>query len=456
MDPERRYFAELLEWVRHEERILAVHQARPGWAAVNSSAAWIVQFCEAPDGRTLGEIREGFAQRFGPVSDEEVSAWLDALEGGGLLSQGSERSAATALEPPPYESYRVEHVYVELLARCNLKCIHCYMEGAPERDEILTPEEVCRLLADFRAEQGQYVTLAGGEPLIYPAFAEVAWEAAGLGFFGTVITNGTLLKEKHLDLIDDLGFNLAISLDGITPEVNQEIRGRSSTPIIAALERALEALGPDRVILSYTPVKANLADLPLLFRFVREKGVRRLNLSLYEQSGRAHAHGDRLNLSPAERVQVMETIYRNALELAGEVEIDFNDTREILSQFQCDRKPSELHPLWKGVRVDSRGDVFPSSFGAAQEFRLGNVREGPLAEILRADVLRQLHQTLSDRFRKIPRCSGCVWRQICRGGSVTSSYCATGHLFSPDAYCEGYLKMFPEVAVRLADLAVPS
>ena len=99
MDPERRYFAELLEWVRHEERILAVHQARPGWAAVNSSAAWIVQFCEAPDGRTLEEIREGFAQRFGPVSDEEVSAWLDALEGGGLLSQGSERSAATALEP---------------------------------------------------------------------------------------------------------------------------------------------------------------------------------------------------------------------------------------------------------------------------------------------------------------------------------------------------------------------
>jgi len=451
---DRLYFAESLAWIDHDGRTLAVHRERPGWALVNGTAAWLVRFCDPAEGRTLSQIETAFREEFGGVSQGELAEWLATLESRGLLTSGPERLLPSpAIPAPAGDAYKVEHVYLELLARCNLKCIHCYMEGAPERDEILAPEEVLALLGEFDQAGGHYVTLAGGEPLLYPHFGEVAREVARLDLFGTVITNGTVLKDKYLELIDELGFNLCISLDGITPEVNQEIRGRSSLPVIAALDRALEVLGPDRLILSFTPVKANLRDLPVLFDFVTRKGIRRLNLSLYEEVGRATAYQDRLNLTPAERIEVMETVYRHALDLVGEVEVDFNDTREILSQFACDRQPHELHPLWRGVRVNSRGDVYPSSFGAAEEYRLGNVRQMPFVDILRSEILTRLYDTLADRFHKIPRCRECAWRQICRGGSVTSSYCSTGHLFAPDSYCEGYLKMFPEVALKIADLA---
>ena len=87
-----------------------------------------------------------------------------------------------------------------------------------------------------------------------------------------------LLRQEQLQLLDRLGFNVAISIDGITPEVNKAIRGRSPAKAIDAIDRTLRLIGPDRFILSFTPVKANIDDLPRLFDFIESRGIRRLNL----------------------------------------------------------------------------------------------------------------------------------------------------------------------------------
>jgi radical SAM protein with 4Fe4S-binding SPASM domain len=454
-----RFHAAPVAWVPHGDRLVAVNQVRPGWAVLNRTAAWLVRHCEqSSDGRTRDQLTAAFRDRFGEAAPEEMDEWLGHLEGSGLLARTVDgaRPEFPGLEPPPYDDYRVEHVYFELLARCNLRCVHCFMEGAPEREEILEPDEVARLLEELRAAGGRYVTLAGGEPLIYPAFDDTVRKVAELGFHGTVVSNGTLIKQRHFELLRDCDFNLAISLDGVTPEVNKAIRGKGTAKALAALDRALEVLGPERVILSFTPVKANICDLPRLFEFVEDKGIRRLNLSLYEEVGRAHHYPHLLSLTEEDRVRIMEIVYENALRLIGRVEVDFNDTREILTVFRCDRQPHQLHPLWRGVRLTSSGDVYPSSFGSCGEYHLGNVRERPLAEILRSPVLADLYETLFDRYERTPRCQECVWRHICRGGSVTSAYYATGQLFAPDSYCEGYKKMYPEVLVRLSKMSSAS
>lgn len=454
-----RFHAAPVAWVPHGDRLVAVNQVRPGWAVVNRTAAWLVRQCEeSPRGRTRDQLTAAFRERFGEAAPEEMDEWLGHLEGSGLLARGANgtRPEFTGLEPPPYDDYRVEHVYFELLARCNLRCVHCFMEGAPEREEILEPEEVAGLLEDFRTAGGRYVTLAGGEPLIYPAFEDTVRKVAELGFHGTVVSNGTLIKDRHFELLRDCDFNLAVSLDGVTPEVNEAIRGKGTAKALAAIDRALEVLGPERVIFSFTPVKANIGDLPRLFELVEEKGIRRLNLSLYEEVGRAHRYQHLLSLTEQDRVRIMEIVYENALRLIGQVEVDFNDTREILTVFRCDRQPHQLHPLWRGVRLTSSGDVYPSSFGSCGEYHLGNVREQTLPEILRSPVLADLYETLFDRYERTPECKECVWRHICRGGSVTSAYYSTGQLFAPDSYCEGYKKMYPEVLVRLSEMGSAS
>jgi len=447
-----RYYAAPLRWLTAGDRLLAVSRVRPRWASLNETAAAIVQYCESGGGRAVDEIHADFETRFGSVTRAELADWLGDLERSGLIAHEPE-SATARLAPLGFESYQVEHLYLELLARCNLRCVHCFMGGAPERTERLSADEVFTLLGEFAASGGRYVTLSGGEPLIYPEFAQVARRVVALGLYGTIITNGWKLREPQLALLDELGFNVAISLDGITPEVNERIRGRSSLPTMATVELALEKLGPDRVILSFTPVKANLGELDLLFAFVEETGIRRLNLSIYEEVGRAPEHAGTLALDEADRLALMRTVYHKAVELAGRVEIDLNDTRDILSQFSVDRTSAELHPLWRGVRVTSSGDVYPSTFGAVERFHLGNVRAIPFRTILASGTLRELYAALMDRDEKTPKCRECTWRQICRGGSVASAYCHTGELYAPDAYCDAYLDVFPSVAVALAELA---
>jgi len=445
-----RYCAAPLSWLGQDGRLLAISRVHPRWAVVNETAAQIIRFCESGEGRTFSDIRNTFQARYGPVEPTDFAGWLDRLIDTGLLVRSTETPAPTP--SPSFEAYRVEHVYVELLARCNLRCAHCFMGGAPEREESLDPDEVFALLQEFAACGGQYVTLSGGEPLLYRQFAAVARSVKQRGLYGTVISNGTLLRAADLALLDELGFNLAISLDGITPEVNARIRGRSSAKPIEAIERALDRLGPDRFILSFTPVKANLTELPRLFEFVETKGIRRLNLSLYEAVGRAVDHPHLLTMDAADRLTVMRAVYRQAVRWAGRTEIDFNDTRDILTQFSPERTSAELHPLWRGVRVTSTGDVYPSSFGAVERFRLGNIRETPFATLLGSATLRDLYHALIDRDGKTVKCRDCTWRQICRGGSVASAYCAHSDIYSPDAYCDAYLDVFPEVVVALSEL----
>lgn len=449
----QQYHTEPLAWLNHDGRTLAISRNRPAWAVVNATAAAIVKFCTALRGRSLEEIHSWFEARYGAVESDECRGWLDDLESNGLIRRGAEFPAPT-VAPPDYDAYRVEHMYIELLARCNLRCIHCFMGGSPDRTEQLEPDLVFQLIDDLAESGGRYVTLAGGEPLIYRHFAEVVRHVAARGLYGTVITNGLSLKSHHLDLLDELGFNLAISLDGITSEVNELIRGTGSARVIASIDRALDRLGSDRVILSFTPVKANLGELDALFNFVEERGIKRLNLSIYEEVGRASEHAAVLTLDESDKQRLMRFVYTKAVELAGRVEIDLNDTRDVLSQFSADRRIEELHPLWRGVRVTSEGDVYPASFGAVEQFRLGNVGQTRFADILRSPTLHELYDALQQRVARTPKCRECAWRQICRGGSVASAYCAHGELYAPDAYCEAYLDVFPGVAVALAELGI--
>lgn len=446
-----RFRAEPLDWLDHGGRKIAISRARPRWAVLNKTAEAIVRDCDRLTGRRFADIRANFQSRFGPVASAELEGWLRALVEAGLLRDGADERDGAA--PADFNTYRVEHVYIELLARCNLRCVHCFMGGAPERSEALEVAEVEALLDTFAGSGGKYVTLSGGEPLLYRHFEEVARHLSSLGLYGTTISNGTVLKPHRLALLDELGFNLAISIDGITPEVNRRIRGRDPAKAIDAIDRALDRLGPERVVLSFTPVKANLSEIDNLFAFVERKGIRRLNLSLYETVGRAVEFDRLLTLDDADRVTLMRAVYRQAIAWAGRVEIDFNDTRDVLSQFSADRTTAELHPLWRGVRVTSSGDVYPSSFGAVDRFRLGNIRTASFAELLGSETLRELYEALCDRDEKTAKCRDCTWRQICRGGSVASAYNESGEIYSPDAYCSAYLAVFPDVAVALAELA---
>ncbi|MCU1277619.1 MAG: putative Fe-S oxidoreductase [bacterium] len=93
---------------------------------------------------------------------------------------------------------------LELTHRCNLACVHCYVNlAANDRDaqtRELTTDEWKRVL-DQCADAGVlWLTLTGGEPLLRPDFCELYEYAHGKGFVVTVYTNATLITERHIEL----------------------------------------------------------------------------------------------------------------------------------------------------------------------------------------------------------------------------------------------------------------
>lgn len=93
---------------------------------------------------------------------------------------------------------------LELTHRCNLACVHCYVNLAPndraaQRRELST-EQLYAVLDQIADSPTLYLTLTGGEPLLRPDFCDVYRYAHRKGLVMSVYSNATLITERHVQL----------------------------------------------------------------------------------------------------------------------------------------------------------------------------------------------------------------------------------------------------------------
>jgi cyclic pyranopterin phosphate synthase len=132
---------------------------------------------------------------------------------------------------------------VSVTDRCNFRCQYCMpAEGLPwlERDEILTFEEITRLVGLF-AQMGVHdVRLTGGEPLVrrdFPRLAAMLAQTAGVHDL-SVTTNGYLL-ERDAEALVRAGINrFNVSVDSLQRDRFFELARRDALPqVLRGLER---------------------------------------------------------------------------------------------------------------------------------------------------------------------------------------------------------------------------
>ena len=187
-----------------------------------------------------------------------------------------------ALSTALHDRCALEHIPVgggfELTHRCNLACVHCYVNlpahdrAAKQRE--LTTEEVYRVL-DQLAEAGTlWLTLTGGEPLLRPDFCDIYTYAHELGLVLTVYTNATLVTEKHIALwLARPPRLIEVTQYGYTPETYDRVTdaGTQHPRFARGLERMLEAGLP--VGLKTIAMRDNATEIGLMRDFARERGV---------------------------------------------------------------------------------------------------------------------------------------------------------------------------------------
>lgn len=179
---------------------------------------------------------------------------------GGLIpapSSGSDGDAAEVTRDPAgrRESGTVEAPTIPLRALdqlwfqvsgtvCNLRCQHCFISCSPENHSFwfMTRSEVAAALEESVGLGVKEYYFTGGEPFMNRDMLGILEDALALGP-ATVLTNATLLPQRTVDRLRELSegsgytLELRVSIDGVTAEMNDALRGEGS------FERALAAVG---------------------------------------------------------------------------------------------------------------------------------------------------------------------------------------------------------------------
>lgn len=115
-------------------------------------------------------------------------------------------------------------LFIELGARCNERCVHCYAESSPERSEALSERAVRETLEDAALLGFERVQLTGGDPLISELCLPAARYARELGVRDVEIyTNGLALTGKLYEQLAALRARFAFSFYSHDPAAHDAI-----------------------------------------------------------------------------------------------------------------------------------------------------------------------------------------------------------------------------------------
>jgi radical SAM protein with 4Fe4S-binding SPASM domain len=165
---------------------------------------------------------------------------------------------------------------LELTARCNNNCRHCYInlsvnnKGAAKKE--LTAREI-HALADEAVSLGAvWCLINGGEPLLRPDFPEIYLSLKRKGLLVSVFTNATLITGEHVKFFKDYPPRLLeVTVYGITEAVYERVSRApgSFRACMKGLDLLLENGVPVR--LKAMALRSNIHELPAIREFCRTR-----------------------------------------------------------------------------------------------------------------------------------------------------------------------------------------
>jgi uncharacterized Fe-S cluster-containing radical SAM superfamily protein len=128
---------------------------------------------------------------------------------------------------------QLDHLWFQITGTlCNLTCTHCFISCSPSNRNFgfLDYEQVIRILRESRKLGVKEYYYTGGEPFMHPRMLDILDQTLRIGP-ATVLTNGTLFREKTVERLKTLrdgsiySLELRVSIDGPDAASNDPIRG---------------------------------------------------------------------------------------------------------------------------------------------------------------------------------------------------------------------------------------
>ena len=180
------------------------------------------------------------------------------------------------------------NVFFHILTRCNLKCKHCYINKEQHGANTLSLETIEAWLNVFASKtKNANVIFLGGEPTLHPDLFLAIKKAKALGYNSiTVDTNGYLFHDILSNVEPDEVDYFSFSLDGVTRETNDIIRGKGCyDTCIAGIKKAIDRGFTTSLI--YTVSQMNLHEIHRIAPLLKDLGVDRFFIQVIGIRGKS-------------------------------------------------------------------------------------------------------------------------------------------------------------------------
>lgn len=432
-----------------EKTHILLSAQRPRWVVVNETGLEIAG-CLNKNNGSLEAVTEHLMAKYDLA---EQTARQDSLY---VFNQLSSLGILSIKESAPLERHTsLGSLFLHLTDRCNLSCTHCYVSCPDQKTHHdLQTALVLQMIDELVAHGGRQITLSGGEPLLHPELKKIlTYAAPKLGI--RLLTNGTLIDRTWASFLADLDITIQISLDGANEEIHDSIRGRGSFSQILKAVACLQTagLGP-KIHFSTTIMKQNIHDLAGVIFLAEKLGIPQVRFLPLRRVGRGQSQWDLIGfgLSTKEYEQFYQ--YTEHQKATGKCSIAIScGLSGVLLEIPKGASDDELWcPVGRQLVIDTQGDVYPCVLLMHESFRLGNVSQKSLKEMIHSQRMTTLCQDLAERRLKIKKCAACTWQNLCQSGCMGQAMDQTGTIWATDDFCsyrqKAYQKAFDQIAKK--------
>ena len=306
---------------------------------------------------------------------------------------------------------------LELTARCNNDCRHCYI-NLPAADDAARARELSSEEIDGVATQAVemgalWCLVTGGEPLLRDDFAEVYTGLKRLGLLVSVFTNAGLVRDEHIELFRQYPpRDVEVTVYGATEATYERVTRRrgSHAAFVAGVDRLLSA--GVRVRLKAMALRSTVHEFDEIGRFCR---ARTKDFYRFDPLLHLRLDGDpqRNEIIRAERLSPDEIVALERADperfgalvdlcrtFAGE-EPDAGDDSRLL---RCNAGMTSFTVGWDGTFRLCSSLGYPGT--------TADLRAVPLAEAWR-DLVPSVRRLRSDSERFRATCARCGLQDLC-------------------------------------------
>lgn len=360
-------------------------------------------------------------------------------------------------------------------ASCNLRCKYCYYlekshlyRNAPAR--VMSDELLERFVQEYIQAQTMsqvLFTWHGGEPLMRPlsfyrkAVALQERYAFGRQIDNTIQTNGTLLTDEWCEFFKEHNWLVGISIDGPQEFHDEYRRTASDKPSWQKVMRGIRLLRKHGVEWNAMAVVNDFnAGYPLEFyHFFKEMGAKYIQFAPVVERMAAHSDGRHLatlvdqecpvadfSVSPAQWGDFLCAIFDEWVRHdVGQTYVEIFDCT--LANWVGERPGICVYAKECGHAgvMEFNGDVYSCDHFVFPEYKLGNIRDRTLVEMLYGEQQRQFSCL---KHASLPKqCKECEWEFACHGECPKKRF-VNDRYGNPglNYLCSGYRHFYEHVA----------